>query len=54
MKNEKIKEISIKIILTIPAIVFGLIRLCLFTFEPLIKLWKPKTKPTFLFTSLEE
>jgi len=40
--NEKLQSISIKLILTIPALVVGIVTALLFILKPVIELWTEK------------
>jgi len=42
MKNEKMKDISIKLILTIPALIIGVFGGILYILKPVIDLWGKK------------
>ena len=44
--NEEVKTISIKILLTIPALLVGIVKLFLIVLKPTIELWtEKKTEP---------
>jgi hypothetical protein len=47
--NEKINKISIKLLLTIPAFIIGIISAILFVLKPVIELWSPEKKEPLIF-----